>query len=165
MRHPEGLGVGISGEPSIRYQQNPYDFPQIKVVGDNGMAPIKLKETKMGRLRRHLKEVIQPTWNFAGRIKDEQGHQQNALIGLASEAGELLDIGKKLWYHTEKPNGTWREKMLSEFGDIYYYLLKAQDVFGFTTKEILDYNRKKLASRHPELGEVSERFGKDHIKG
>ena len=119
----------------------------------------------MGRLRKHLDEVVNVTWNFAGRIKDERGHQQNSLIGLASEAGELLDIGKKMWFHSEKPEGFYREKMLSELGDVFYYLLKVMDVFGFTLKEVLDYNRKKLASRHPELGEVAERFGKDAIKG
>ncbi len=119
----------------------------------------------MGRLKRHLDEVVNKTWNFAGRITDERGHQQNAMIGLASEAGELLDIGKKLWYHGEKPKDYWREKMLGELGDVIYYLLKVMDIFGFTLKEVLAYNRKKLASRHPELGEVTERFGKDAIRG
>lgn len=125
----------------------------------------KVEGKKIGKLKTHLNEVVNKTWNFAGRIKDEQGHQQNALIGLASEAGELLDVGKKLWFHSEKANGYWREKMLSELGDIFYYLLKIMDVFGFTLKEVLEYNRKKLSSRHPELGQVTERFGKDAIKG
>jgi NTP pyrophosphatase (non-canonical NTP hydrolase) len=119
----------------------------------------------MGRLTTHLKEVVNVTWNFAGRITDKQGHQQNAMIGLASEAGELLDIGKKMWFHTEKPFESFREKILSELGDVLYYWLKVVDLFGFSIKEIVDYNRKKLASRHPELGEVKERFGTGHIKG
>lgn len=117
------------------------------------------------RMDSHLFEVVNKTWNFAGRIKDLQGHQQNALIGLASEAGELLDVGKKLWFHSEKPEGFWREKLLSELGDIFYYWRKAVEVFGFTVDEVLDYNRKKLESRHPELGKVDERFGPTAIKG
>ena len=120
---------------------------------------------KLGKLKKHLKEVVNVTWNFAGRCTTEKEHQQNALIGLASEAGETLDIGKKLWFHSEKPAGFWREKLVSELGDVLYYFLKTLDVFGISLKEVLAYNRKKLASRHPELGEVTERFGKEHIRG
>lgn len=116
-------------------------------------------------LKQHLDEVVNPAWNFAGRITDGQGHQQNAMIGLASETGELLDIGKKLWFHQPKSLDEIRPKLLSELGDIYFYLLKVQDVFGFTTEEILAYNRKKLESRHPELGKVTERFGETAIRG
>lgn len=116
-------------------------------------------------LTNHLNEVVNKSWNFAGRITTEQGHQQNALIGLASEAGEALDIGKKMWFHSEKDSTFYREKFLSEFGDILYYLLKCLDVFGFTLDEVIAYNRKKLESRHPELGKVEERFGPEAIRG
>lgn len=117
------------------------------------------------QLTHHLNNVVNKTWNFAGRITDERGHQQNALIGLASEAGELLDIGKKMWFHTEKVKGFYREKLVSELGDVLYYFLKVIDVFGIPLEEVIEYNRKKLASRHPELGEVHERFGPTAIKG
>ena len=118
----------------------------------------------MGRMRKHLSEVVEQTWNFAGRIKTPEGHLLNAFIGLASEAGETLDNIKKMCFHSEKPAGFYREKILSELGDVIYYWLKAVDLMGFSVKEVLDYNRKKLASRHPELGEVTERFGKEMIK-
>ncbi len=116
-------------------------------------------------LERHLDEVVNVSWNFASRIQTQEGHEQNALIGLASEAGETLDVGKKMWFHSEKPEGFWREKLLSELGDVIYYWLKALDVFGFSIQEVLAYNQKKLESRHPEFGVVSERFGKEAIKG
>ena len=119
----------------------------------------------MGKLNRHYEEVIQPCWSYAGRIKTADGHEQMALVGMAAEAGEALDIGKKWWWHSQKPWEAFREKMLSELGDVIFYWLKAVHVFGFTVDEVLDYNRKKLASRHPELGEVGERFGKDAIRG
>ena len=38
--------------------------------------------------------------------------------------------------------------MLEELGDVYFYLLKVQNLWGFTTDEILDYNRKKLFERY-----------------
>lgn len=119
----------------------------------------------MGLLKKHLNEVINKAWNFAGRIKTEEGHMQNAMIGLASEAGELLDVGKKMWFHTEKPMEEFRDKALSELGDVGFYWLKCVELWGFTPREVLAYNRKKLESRHPELGKVKERFGKDAIRG
>lgn len=118
----------------------------------------------VGGLYKHLQEVVNVCWNYAGRIKDQQGHEQNALIGLAAEAGELLDIGKKLWFHSEKPKGYWREKMLSELGDVIFYWLKVLDVFGFTIEEVLAYNRHKLTSRHPEMGKVAERFAPGYVE-
>ena len=112
----------------------------------------------------HLKTVINPAWNFASRCDTTEKEQMNALVGLASEAGETLDIGKKMWFHTPKPFSAVREKLISELGDVIFYWLKALDLFGFTVEEVIDYNRKKLESRHPELGKVTERFGKDAIR-
>lgn len=111
----------------------------------------------------HLDEVVNPCWNFAGRISTEEGHQMNAMVGLASEAGELLDQGKKLWFHTPVEDNR-REKILSELGDCAFYFLKVCDVFGFSLEEVLANNRVKLASRHPEMGQVTERFGPEAIR-
>jgi len=88
----------------------------------------------------------------------------NALVGLASEAGETLDIGKKMWFHTEKPFSEFRAKLVLELGDILYYFLKTLDLFGITMEEVVDGNRAKLESRHPELGKVTERFSGNYIR-
>jgi phosphoribosyl-ATP pyrophosphohydrolase len=118
----------------------------------------------MDQLLAHQSEVVNRTWNFAGRLKTEQDHQQNAMVGLASEAGELLDVGKKMWFHSEKPADFFREKIVLELGDVLYYFLKVLDVFGLTLDEVIRANRAKLASRHPELGEVTERFPDGYIR-
>lgn len=118
----------------------------------------------MGKLKNHLNNVILKSWNFSGRLKDERDEQMNALVGLASEAGETLDIGKKMWFHTEKPFKEFRKKLIYELGDILYYFLITLHVFKISLKEVIDANREKLESRHPELGKVTERFGKDSIK-
>jgi NTP pyrophosphatase (non-canonical NTP hydrolase) len=118
----------------------------------------------MGRMTDHLKNVVNKSWNFSGRLKSKQDHEVNAMVGLASEAGELLDIGKKMWFHTEKPFSFFREKIVLELGDVFYYALKVMDIFGISLKEVLDKNREKLESRHPELGKVKERFGEGFIK-
>lgn len=119
----------------------------------------------MGKLKKHLKEVILPTWNFSGRLDTLEKTEMNALVGLASEAGESLDIGKKLWFHSAKPFEFFREKLVSELGDVLYYFLITLHVFHISLDEVLADNRKKLASRHPELGQVKERYDVNHIRG
>lgn len=118
----------------------------------------------MDQLEAHLKNVVNKTWNFAGRCNNIEDEIQNAVLGLAGEAGETADQVKKMLYHTPKPGEHHREKLRYELGDVYYYLLKLQDLMGFTTEEILEANLEKLASRHPELGKVKERYGKDAIR-
>jgi NTP pyrophosphatase (non-canonical NTP hydrolase) len=88
----------------------------------------------------------------------------NAVLGLAGEAGEVADQVKKWQYHTEKSFEFHREKLVSELGDVYFYLLKLQDLTGITTEECIAANRAKLESRHPELNKVTERFPDGYIK-
>lgn len=118
----------------------------------------------MDTLSKHLHEVVRVTWNFSKRLKNLKDHQMNALVGLASEAGETLDIGKKMWFHTEKPFDEYRTKLVLELGDILYYFLATLDAFDIKLDEVIEGNRAKLASRHPELGEVTTRFDGNHIR-
>jgi NTP pyrophosphatase (non-canonical NTP hydrolase) len=117
-----------------------------------------------GVLDTHLREVINKSWNFAGRCKTYDDHVQNAVLGLVGEAGETADQVKKWLYHTEKPGGHHEAKLKSELGDVIYYWRKLVELCGFTVEEVLATNKEKLESRHPELGKVSERFGNGYIK-
>jgi NTP pyrophosphatase (non-canonical NTP hydrolase) len=113
-------------------------------------------------LDEHLATVVNKTWNFAKRIKDYEGHLQNAAMGLAAEGAEVLDIVKKQVYHTEGVDYT--EKMKHELGDVCFYLAKMLELTGLTLEEVLAANKEKLASRHPELGQVEERFSGNYIR-
>lgn len=99
-----------------------------------------------GKLKKHFKEVVSKLWNNSGRCETDKDHFMNAALGLAAEAGEVADIHKKFFYHRQKEG--YREELLLELGDVYFYLLKVQDLWGFTTKEILDANRAKLFQRY-----------------
>lgn len=112
----------------------------------------------------HLENVINVCWNYAGRCDTHKDQVMNAILGLGGEAGEIVDQVKKMYYHTEKPEGFHRAKLVSEFGDSFFYHIKAMDLLGITLEEVLAENRRKLASRHPEMGQVTERFGVDYIK-
>jgi NTP pyrophosphatase (non-canonical NTP hydrolase) len=113
---------------------------------------------------RHLTEVIDKTWNYAGRCVTPNDHLANSVFGLAGEAGEVADQVKKMLYHTEKPFEFHREKLVSELGDVLFYMIKFMSLTGITVEEALHNNAQKLASRHPELGQVTERFGAGYIK-
>lgn len=115
-------------------------------------------------LNNHLLKVINKSWNYAKRCKTKQDHIFNAVFGLAGEAGEVADQIKKMYFHTEKPFKFHRTKLVSELGDVVFYLLKLMDLLGITMEELIEGNREKLESRHPELGKVKERFGPKAIK-
>lgn len=125
------------------------------------------------RLITHLNEVIAKTWNYAKRSLNVKDEMMNAVLGLCGETGEVADIFKKAFYHTEKDDAEdyYGPKLTLELGDVLFYWLKVVDLSkpeGTTTDEYIDQiiaaNRAKLASRHPELGQVTERFGADAIR-
>ena len=103
----------------------------------------------MGELSKHYKEVVEPTWDYAKRIHDLDGHWSNAALGLAGEAGEVADTIKKMLHHTVGRD--YEEALRKELGDVIYYLLKIVDLAGFTIDEILATNKEKLIVRHEEF--------------
>jgi NTP pyrophosphatase (non-canonical NTP hydrolase) len=116
-------------------------------------------------LDEHLREVVNPCWNFAGRITTYDGHLQNAVLGLVGEAGEVADIVKKMLYHQPREDGDFTEKLKHELGDVAFYFAKLLEVVGLTLEEVLAANKQKLESRHPELGVVTERFAPGFVGG
>jgi NTP pyrophosphatase (non-canonical NTP hydrolase) len=115
-------------------------------------------------LREHLDEVVNKTWDFAGRIETHKDGVMNAILGLAGEAGEVADRAKKAYFHQEKDLNWTLEQFRYELGDVMYYWLKVVDLLGMTPEEVLKANREKLESRHPELGKVTERFSAEAIR-
>lgn len=114
--------------------------------------------------KRHLDEVINPCWNFAGRCENWKDEVINCALGIGGEGGEVADQTKKFFYHTEKPLEFHREKIISELGDVFFYSIKLMELMDISLETVLVNNRHKLQSRHPELGQVTERFGEGYIK-
>lgn len=99
----------------------------------------------MDILTNHLTEVVNKTWNAASRCETEKDHYLNAAMGLAGEAGEVLDCHKKQFFHRPRD---YREEVKLELGDVLYYWLKVQELWGFTLEEILEANKAKLFNRY-----------------
>ena len=57
----------------------------------------------MSLLKTHLKTVVNPTWNFAGRCLNKYDELMNAVLGLVGEAGEVADQHKRWFFHNEQP--------------------------------------------------------------
>lgn len=104
-----------------------------------------VKRTATDMMYTHLDEVVNRTWNKWGRAKNFEDHVTNAIFGLGGEAGEVLDLHKKSFFHAPKDR---REELKLELGDVVYYWLKLVDLYGFTIEEILAANKAKLFDRH-----------------
>ena len=107
----------------------------------------------MDILEEHLTGVVNKTWNFAGTLQEPRDHVLNAVMGLAGETGEVLDLHKKLFFHQSRKSDSpeFREELKLELGNLTYYFLKTLDVYGFTIEEVLAGNKHKLGLRYPGL--------------
>ncbi|MBQ9035648.1 MAG: nucleoside triphosphate pyrophosphohydrolase family protein [Alphaproteobacteria bacterium] len=73
----------------------------------------------------------------------------NAVTGLAGEAGEVADVWKKIKFMGMEYNDEARDKLVKELGDVCWYLMSAATALGVPLEEIINQNIEKLKSRHP----------------
>jgi NTP pyrophosphatase (non-canonical NTP hydrolase) len=82
---------------------------------------------------------------FTKKADGEDG-LMHAAIGIAGEAGELLDAVKKKWVYGKDLD---RENVIEELGDIKFYATALMHLLGITEEEVEAYNRAKLEKRYP----------------
>lgn len=70
-------------------------------------------------------------------------------LGTADEAGEVAGVIKKIHFH-EMDEEEGRVRLLSEAGDVFWYLLQLLDMYGIDFYECLEHNLEKLNKRHGE---------------
>lgn len=76
----------------------------------------------------------------------KQERIENALMGLAGEAGEVLDIFKKHWFQGHELDVN---HVIEELGDVMYYLCWLAIEFDIDFSEICFENMRKLDKRYP----------------
>lgn len=73
--------------------------------------------------------------------------KSNYAMGLAGEAGEVVDVIKKEVHHGHPKNVM---KVKEELGDLMHYVVGVASMYGLTMDEVCSYNIEKLAKRFPE---------------
>lgn len=90
---------------------------------------------------------FQGTLSAPKEILDFNATLMHAAVGIAGEAGELLDATKKAWVYNKPLD---RENMLEELGDMFFYVVKAMQMLGFSLNDVIKKNQDKLAKRYPQ---------------
>lgn len=70
----------------------------------------------------------------------------HAIMGLAGESGEALDIVKKTIYYGRDLD---QPHLLEELGDVMHYLTAAAVSQGWSLQDLQEANKKKLLQRYP----------------
>lgn len=94
-----------------------------------------------------LDDYIKWTRTTRNNSLTEKEHKLNAVVGLTAEAGELLDIHKKIMFQGH-PQERHTDDIIKEIGDVFWYLSYVIDMYGFDVEEILDHNVYKLMERY-----------------
>jgi NTP pyrophosphatase (non-canonical NTP hydrolase) len=68
-------------------------------------------------------------------------------LGLAGEAGEVVDLVKKGIYHQQ---GIDKTAIKKELGDVLWYISALCKQFDFTLEEVMQQNIDKLNARFPD---------------
>jgi NTP pyrophosphatase (non-canonical NTP hydrolase) len=70
----------------------------------------------------------------------------HAAMGLAGEAGEVLDLIKKVTINGHLLDV---EKLVKELGDIEFYMERMRQILDISREIILNVNQTKLTNRYP----------------
>lgn len=84
---------------------------------------------------------------FKRSTATDEYNLNHAALGIAGEAGEVVDLVKK---HVIYGKPLDRAKLIEELGDLLFYLDALVDDIGSSWDEIRDVNYNKLNARYPE---------------
>lgn len=87
-------------------------------------------------------EFLKTHWNSSHRPLDMQ--KIHASMGLSGEAGEVLEWHKKKFFHDRDMT---HEDLVSEFGDVFYYLMRLATLHNVTLEQIMQSNAAKIVTR------------------
>ncbi len=79
-------------------------------------------------------------------FQGENACLENAILGIAGEAGEIVDYVKKVKYQGHTYDS---QVMLDEMGDLLFYLANLARICGFTLQQVAERNETKLRERYP----------------
>jgi NTP pyrophosphatase (non-canonical NTP hydrolase) len=104
-------------------------------------------------------------------LTTKQAHLIHMVMGIAGEAGELLDAVKKSTIY-QRPIDM--ENIVEELGDLEYYMKGLRRSLGITRQETLKHNIDKLYTRYAQgysnsaaqarIDKLNQTLNEDHIE-
>lgn len=79
-------------------------------------------------------------------INDARAHLIHMVLGIAGEAGELVDAIKKCVIYDKILD---IQNVIEELGDLEWYMEGLRQGLGLTREQVLTYNINKLNMRYP----------------
>lgn len=94
-----------------------------------------------------INEYIKESNRTCPDLGSDFNNQLRMVIGISTEAGELLDAYKKNFAYKKPLDKT---NIGEEIGDIFWYIFNLCRMFDIDPEDILENNIKKLKARYPE---------------
>ena len=83
------------------------------------------------------------------KLNGQYSRMDNAVAGLAGEAGEVADVWKKVKFHNLDFDEDTKQLFIKELGDICWYLCSVCMALNITPEQVINMNIEKLKKRHP----------------
>lgn len=97
----------------------------------------------------HLVRVLnKPGGQIAAQLTANDAVLIHMVMGIAGEAGELLDAIKKPTIYRKEID---RENVIEELGDLEFFMEGLRQTLGITREETLEHNIIKLSKRYVNL--------------
>lgn len=89
--------------------------------------------------------LAKPGAEIAMQLTPTNAHAWHMATGVAGEAGEVLDLVKKVVAYNKPLD---REHLVEELGDVEFYLEGLRQAFNISREEVLQANYEKLGKRY-----------------
>lgn len=90
--------------------------------------------------------IYQQLANRTAPAGNQRSIATNLAMGLAGEAGEVVDYLKKVLFHAHDFD---RENLVKELGDLMWYASQLALVYDIELNEVAEKNIEKLKKRYP----------------
>lgn len=71
------------------------------------------------------------------------------VMGMSGEAGEALDIVKKIMFQGHELNEATKEHLIRELGDVLWYVATTAEALNVPLETVMQTNIDKLRARYP----------------
>lgn len=92
-----------------------------------------------------VKALCKDGQDIIDQLTSEMAHVLHMGVGVAGEAGELLDAIKKAAIYAKPLD---RKNVIEELGDLEFYMEGVRQGLGITREETLQHNMEKLGKRY-----------------